>query len=153
MEDPFVVNFLKNYKPKDLEKELKSYTKCKKLKNYKILKNKEKLVIRETYIRYINIAESFKNTDYNSHIKPGGILLKGGIIIDFKFTSTTDPNEWTHLMLKYEPVKKDIDHMGKEILIKLDPLTYIINISKCYVFYNNFKQTQRDKFIVILKKK
>ncbi len=93
--DPFLTKFLKNYQPKNLSSLLTPYKKCKKLKGYHFLKKSRlnKLIPFSTYIRYIPIKDSYIDKNYSKHIKCGGILLKGGTLINGKFKKkTTEQN-------------------------------------------------------------
>lgn len=139
--------FLKNHKPKKINLEL--YLRCPKLKDYSILNknNLNQLILYKTYIKMIRIEDLFRNKKLDDHIRAGGILLGGGIF-DEKFIKTKNPNDWTHLMLKYEP-KPDTYPDGR--MIKKEPKIYVIKMSKYHLFFHNFMNGLRDDFQVILK--
>ena len=131
--------FLANYVPKTLKSWLDPYMKTGRLDDYELYtkKNINKLCPNKTYIKYIKINQAHSNKNYSSHIKCGGILLAGGYIIDRKFKKSNDKKSWTHLLLKYDPSDM-IDDNGKIIQKNFDPYTYIINMSKVYIFFKLF---------------
>ncbi|MEM0353953.1 MAG: hypothetical protein QXW79_00090 [Thermoplasmata archaeon] len=131
--------FLKNYMPKKLEKSLSPYLRSERLKNYKLLgyRDRENLVPQKTYIKYVRLTDAFRDKNYDTHIKAGGILLAGGNYIDGQFKKMNEKNKWTHLLLK---------------LNLFDVRIYIINISRYYIFYRVFGTNRRDDFEVLLRK-
>ena len=155
--------FLKNYKPKSLKKILEPYLQCKKLKSYQLLEhhNKYELVPFSTYIKYIKIDNAFKDKHYSDHVR-GGLLLSGGRYIKGEYTKTDDPSIWTHLMLKFDPTPIDDDNMvvnrSAALSVKQQAaLTFMIQISRCYVFYKKFvnyhdDNDKRERFTKILNK-
>ena len=150
MDDPFVTNFLNNYKSKSLANELEPYLKCKKLQNYILLtqSNKTNLIHQQTYIKFIKIEESFKDKLYSTHIRSGGILLNGGMMHNDKFKKLDDKNKWTHLLLKYDPAPK-VNNKGKVIQARIEPHIYVISLKKCYVFYKIYN-TKRNNMLDLL---
>jgi hypothetical protein len=147
--------FLKSYRPKNLTTYLVPYLKCVALKGYHLLEhyNADKLIPRRTYVKYIKIDEAFKDGFYDNHIRPGGILIGGGHIINGMFNKTHNNKLWTHLMLKYDP-EPLIDETGKIIRERFDkPKIFLIKMSKYYIFYKHFDvDDKRNYFEVILKK-
>lgn len=128
-------NFLSDYKPKNLKKQLSRYLSRKKLKNYSLYENDyDNLILYDTYIRYIYIEQAFQDKKLDKHIKCGGILLKGGIYKKNNFVET-EPQDWKYLMLKYDP-----DNNIKKQHSLNNPITYVICISKCYIFYKKIKR-------------
>lgn len=141
--------FLKSYRPKTLEKELEPYLRCSRLRKYKLLKknNLDQLVPAKTYIKYVQIDRSFTNTNYKSHIR-GGLLLEGGIMRGLNFVKINNKENWTHLMLKFDPTP--VDDNSRDDLKRI----FCINISNCYVFYRIFgdKRTFLSNCVVELVK-
>ncbi|MEM3062367.1 MAG: hypothetical protein QW303_02305 [Nitrososphaerota archaeon] len=131
--------FLKTYKPKKLEKFLFPYLRSERLRNYRLLGygDRGNLVPRKTYIKYVKLMDAFQDKNYDSHIRAGGILLAGGTYLDGQFKKLDDKKKWTHLLLK---------------LNLFDIRIYIINISRCYIFYRVFGTNRRDDFEILLRK-
>lgn len=139
----FFKQFKQNYKPKKLD--LTPYLRSPKLKGYQLLTDKTKLVPMKTYIKYIKPGDVFEGIDWSSHIKAGGILLKGGYYADHQFHQLADPNEWTHLLLKFDPSPME-DEEGN-IQERLDkPRIFTIKIDNYHVFYKTFSGNMRDFF-------
>jgi len=114
--------FLKNYKPKILN--LAPYLKLDKLNGYRLMKKNDvhRFILKETYIKYINVQDAFMNKDLNSHVHPGGILLFCGRFLNGKFEKidniSGDRSKITHLMLKSVPLSK-LNAKLKNIMIMM----------------------------------
>lgn len=136
-------SFLKSYKPKSLEKSLQRYLKCEKLKDYVLLdkKNMHLLKISNTYIKYVNIDDNH-DKNYEDHIKSGGMLIACGYYYSGKFINTVNFQKWTHLILKFSPSPID----GEIIESK----TFVISLSKTYVFYKRYYNNQREFYNKLL---
>ena len=144
----FVKNFLKTYKPKVLD--LTSYLRCPKLKGYRIMKKKSELVPLKTYIKYIKLEDANDGFDLSSHIKAGGILLKGGYYSKSKFVNDRNPDRWTHLLLKFDP--NPIERYSSDsadddnIQEPIEKRTFSIKISNYHIFYKSFSRGNREFF-------
>jgi hypothetical protein len=139
--------FIQNYKPKNLENELKCYLRCEKLENFKLLKqsNKKSLSPSKTYIKFIKIADSFTDKNYNEHIKSGGILINGGVMEMTRFIQKRNPEEWTHLTLKYIPKPKYLDNGEIDLRSQSDGIRiYRISLKNYYVFFKNYRDEVKD---------
>ena len=87
--------FLTNYKPKTVN--LSAYMKLDKLKGYKLMNDVTMLRPNETYIKYIEMSKIGEDDDLESHVRFGGVLLKGGILRGKRFETLDDKNKWVHL--------------------------------------------------------
>jgi len=152
-------DFYQNHQPKSLTKYLLPYLRHPRLKYYQLLENhnKPKLEPKKTYIKYINIDKAFIDHEIGSHIKSGGILIGCGKLINDKFIKSNYSLEWSHLMLKFDP-SVIVNKKGKVVRGRLEVRTFVIKISKNYIFYRNFEndkrgfmQRQKDKIEVELK--
>jgi hypothetical protein len=137
--------FYKNYQRKSLTNYLSKYLQMSRLKDYRLLhnKNKTKLVPKKTYIKYISIDDAYIDKYYDDHIKAGGILIDCGKLIGDKFVSMDDPSEWYCLMLKFDP-SVIINKKGQVVRDRLEPRVFFINLSKHYVFFRRFENGFRD---------
>lgn len=137
--------FLKNYKPKSLYDDLKVYILHPKLKNYELINyhNKIKLIPKRTYIKYISMENTFKYKNIGNNIKSGGILIGCGKLANDKFVHSNNPNEWRFLLLKFDP-SAIIDEKGNLVRPRIEPRTFLINMSKHYIFYRSFQGDARS---------
>lgn len=127
-------DFLKNYKPKDLEVSLINYLKCDKLDGYDVLKynNRHLLVKGNTYVKYVPIEKSSNDKNYESHIKLGGILLSGGKIINRYYKAYENESQWKYLLLKYTNDKGEV-------------VLYNLSLVKNYIFFKTMKKDKKSK--------
>lgn len=139
----FFKQFCKTYQPKKLD--LTPYLRTRKLRGYKLLKNNSELIPMKSYIRYVKTEDVFEGIDWNSHIKAGGILLKGGYYANDKFYQLNDQSEWTHLLLKFDPspMTDDNDNIYERLT---KPKIFTIKINKYHIFYKSFNGGLRDLF-------
>ena len=130
--------FLKNYKPKDLRKELDVYLQTRRLHDFTFLtpKNMNNLEPGKTHIKYIKSVEAFVDKKYESHIRYGGILLACGCYYNKKFKKTNEIKEWTHLLLK-----KQITNENDEEITRI----YTLSLKNNYIFLKNYISDQ-DSF-------
>ncbi|XWV26659.1 hypothetical protein QJ857_gp0401 [Tupanvirus soda lake] len=142
MLDPFVENFLKSYEPKQLD--LSPYLKLDKLKGYKFMEksdDKLNLIPGETYVKYINRSDAFKDKDLKMHVR-GGILLEGGTYVNGLFKPLGDNTKWTHLMLLFSPFPtgliKSKKGFGHQKIYDYDQHIFYIKINSYYLFYKYF---------------
>lgn len=139
----FFKEFRKTYKPKTLD--LTPYLRSSRLRGYRLMIDRTKLVPLKTYVKYIRQSDAFEGINWNSHIKAGGILLKGGHYQDEKFRQLDDPNMWTHLLLKFDPSPMEDDEGN--MMERLDgPKIFTIKIDNYYIFYKSFRPNMRDYF-------
>ena len=137
-------SFLESYMPKNIISEMAPYTISKKLAGYTFVDKTSinRIVPGKTYVKYIRINEAFKDTKYDDHIRAGGIVLWGGIVIDGLLEKVSDPKKWTHLVIKYtSSVDKNITKIFR------------LNMSNYYLFYRRFNDTNekmRDMLIELL---
>lgn len=132
--------FLKTYKPRNIESVTNKYLESKKLKGYSLYKKGIELIQCKTYIMFVKISDASNSTSLNNII-PGGILLAGGISLQGYFKNNSNYETWTHLLLKYDK-NDNASHI------------YQINIDKYYIFYKIFEDdndTKKKLFIELLK--
>lgn len=136
--------FLKDYKPKSLEKFMSPYINHKRLKEYILMddNNKRNLRSTKTYIKYINIDDAEKLIPKSNYIKRGGILLGCGKFIGNKFIKSEDMNQWKYLMIKSDPspLENDDGTANEERKSRI----FFLKISKHYIFYKRFDNSLRD---------
>jgi hypothetical protein len=151
-------DFLKNYKPKILEDTLKPYIQLKKLTGYGLLKhnNKELLIPGKTYIRYVKHMTAFQDGHYKDHVKPGGLLVAGGVMHMGRFMATDNKPDWTHLVLKYDYVEDPSKNKKKNVITVSVPKerVFTIGISTNYIFFRKFESKDdrlREYFVELLK--
>ena len=137
----FFKNFRKTYEPKKLD--LTPYMRSPKLRGYRLLKDKTDLVLKKTYIKYVKPGDVFDGINWSSHIKAGGILLKGGFYADNQFHQLTNPVEWTHLLLKFDPSPME-DEDGNQYERLAEPRIFTIKIDNYHVFYRTFDGGMRN---------
>lgn len=143
VDSEFFQKFRQNYQPKKVD--LTPYLRSPKLRGYSQLKNNSDLIPLKTYIRYIKPEDIFEGFNWSSHIKAGGILLKGGYYANDKFHPLNNPNEWTHLLLKFDPSPME-DKDGKIHERLSEPRIFSIKINKYYIFYKRFSDDLRRDF-------
>src|ERR1700753_3766624 len=115
MLDPFVKNFLKKYKPKQVD--LSPYLKLDELKGFNYMKNpdgKKYLEPERTYIKYIKArdlatlkrdSEPLGKGEYHNNrcdpsvIQDGGMLIAGGYFLNGEFVPTNNREKWYYLKL------------------------------------------------------
>lgn len=138
-------NFYRTHKAVSLKESLQPYISQRRLANYNLLEKNYycNLVPNKTYIKYISIDKAFTDKKYDSHIKSGGILIGCGMVCDNKFVSCDDPAKWTYLLLKFDP-SAIVNNNGKVVRDRIRPRTFVIKISKCYLFYKLFVNNKRD---------
>lgn len=103
--------FLANYKPKKVD--ITKYLNTRKLRRYREMTDIYDLIPKRTYVKYIICGDAFSTKDYESHVRCGGFLINGLVFVEKsrKFSTSDDNGEWTHLLIKWEPVKQ-YDHNG-----------------------------------------
>lgn len=118
---------LKNYKPKDLNVILKPYLSSIILENYEVLTNHNinNMQPNKSYIKYMLMSDALKNNKYETHVKNGGILLSGGIMIDGTYTKISNHAKWTHITIKQNRYDDE-------------PVIFQLSLKKYYIFYKNF---------------
>lgn len=127
----FFKEFCKTYKPKVFD--LTPYLRSSKLRGYKIMSQNSDLVPLKTYVKYINKSNALEGYDLSSHIKSGGILLKGGYYANGKFMSDKNSSNWTHLVLKFSPTLPEDDNVHP-----IEPHIFNIKMDNYHIFYKRF---------------
>ena len=99
----------------------------------------------ETYIKYINIGDAFKDKKYKTHIHPGGILMAGGTYYKTgSFEKLDKKNKWTHLMLRFAPfptgVTRSKKGYGSKKVYDYEHRTFYIKMTNHHIFYKHFKK-------------
>jgi hypothetical protein len=134
--------FLKEYKPKKLD--LRPYLKLEKLKGYTLIENSDysELYPKETYVKYLKLADAFKDKDLKMHVK-GGILLDGGTFVNGLFVRLENKKKWTHLMVLFNPyptgVIKSKKGFGQQKIYDYDQHIFYLKINDYYLFYKYFE--------------
>lgn len=134
--------FLSDYKPKVLD--LSPYLKLDKLKGYQTLerKNMANLIPQQTYIKYMKMADAYKDRDLKSHVR-GGILVAGGTFVNGKFVKSDDDGTWTHLILRFAPfptaVTRSKKGFGHQKIYEHETHLFFIKINDYYLFYKYFQ--------------
>jgi hypothetical protein len=105
--------FLRNHKPAKVD--FSPYLKLEKLKGYRLLKwnQLDKLKNSVTYVKYMKESQAFSDKEYKTHVHCGGFFIAGGTYIDGKFKRMKHLKDWTHLLLKRQPLP-----VGKELTDK-----------------------------------
>ncbi|XWV25364.1 mg211 protein [Tupanvirus deep ocean] len=144
MLDPFVDNFLKNYKQK--QPDFNPYLKLDELHNFQYMKNPEGKKFLEpgcTYIKYIKAGDEYQNNKCDaSVIQDGGMLLAGGYFLNGEFVETNDKDKWYYLKLDTIISKKTKMEQKRYY-------SYYIKLVNYHIFYKHTRN--KSLFDVILK--
>ena len=136
-------NFLQKKKKKKMP-DIAPYLELKNLKGFKQITtdNMNKLIPRETYVKYIKNSNLFMDDKLDTHVK-GGILVSGGTTYNKEsYEKLDNPYKWTHIVLTYTlsstKTAKTDTRSGDKKIDEDKQIIFRIKINDCYLFYKHF---------------